>query len=60
MIRLSLGTHPLAFLRGDLASEGFAPCADLKRTHSRRTHLGRRVCDNLKSGAPMRLKLHAE
>ena len=29
---LSLRAHPLAFLRGDLASQGFAPCADLKRT----------------------------
>jgi error-prone DNA polymerase len=28
---LSLGAHPLAFLRGDLTSKGFAPCADLKR-----------------------------
>jgi error-prone DNA polymerase len=29
---LSLRAHPLAFLRGDLAAKGFAPCADLKRT----------------------------
>ena len=29
---LSLRAHPLAFLRGDLASKGFAPCAGLKRT----------------------------
>jgi hypothetical protein len=26
---LSLRAHPLAFLRGDLACKGFAPCADL-------------------------------
>ena len=31
---LSLRAHPLAFLRGDLASKGFAPCADLKRTRA--------------------------
>jgi error-prone DNA polymerase len=35
---LSLRAHPLAFLRGDLASKGFAPCADLKRTTA-----GRRI-----------------
>lgn len=29
---LSLRAHPLAFLRGDLASKSFAPCAGLKRT----------------------------
>jgi error-prone DNA polymerase len=31
---LSLDAHPLAFLRGDLAAKGFAPCADLKRTRA--------------------------
>jgi len=36
-LRLSLKAHPLAILRGDLASEGFVPCVKLQ------THAGGRT-----------------